>query len=353
MDTDVVIVGGGLSGLALARELETAGVDYLLLEAQSQLGGRIKSFTHGNSTFDMGPAWFWYEHKKVKAMTETYQLTTFEQYADGMHTYENEQGQVRKGPAYTSMQGSYRIDGGISRLIEAIASGLDGKRLLLNHVVTNIRYEQQLLVTVEGKDTPIRANRLVFAVPPRIVASLGFSPALPEEVINAMQAIPTWMAGHAKVLAIYEQAFWREAGLSGDASSRYGPLVEVHDASDSLCQTPALFGFVGVPPEIRGGEEEALEEATILQLGRLFGEQALHPRAVLIQDWAFEKRISVKEDHQTGGMHLGYRRPASLQALWDQRLYFGSSELANQHGGYLEGALNVAEELAGELLADI
>jgi phytoene dehydrogenase-like protein len=38
---DVVIVGGGLAGLAAARRLDRAGVEWLLVEASDRLGGRV------------------------------------------------------------------------------------------------------------------------------------------------------------------------------------------------------------------------------------------------------------------------------------------------------------------------
>lgn len=40
-DTDVVVVGGGLAGLAAARRLHRAGVPWRLLEADDRLGGRV------------------------------------------------------------------------------------------------------------------------------------------------------------------------------------------------------------------------------------------------------------------------------------------------------------------------
>ena len=39
---DVIVIGGGISGLAAARILSAAGSDVLLLEASGRLGGRIK-----------------------------------------------------------------------------------------------------------------------------------------------------------------------------------------------------------------------------------------------------------------------------------------------------------------------
>lgn len=44
----VVIVGGGAAGLAAAKTLGTQ-VDYLLLEAQDYLGGRIRTVDAGSS----------------------------------------------------------------------------------------------------------------------------------------------------------------------------------------------------------------------------------------------------------------------------------------------------------------
>jgi protoporphyrinogen oxidase len=43
MDTDVLIIGGGLAGLSCAKMLENCGVAYLLLEASEAIGGRIRT----------------------------------------------------------------------------------------------------------------------------------------------------------------------------------------------------------------------------------------------------------------------------------------------------------------------
>ncbi|XP_077274574.1 uncharacterized protein LOC143904120 isoform X2 [Temnothorax americanus] len=53
--TRVVIVGAGIAGLAAAKTLEDAGfTDYLLLEAQNVVGGRIHSVPWGNGWIDCG-----------------------------------------------------------------------------------------------------------------------------------------------------------------------------------------------------------------------------------------------------------------------------------------------------------
>jgi len=52
--SDVVIVGGGAAGLAAARQLTAAGVQVLLLEGASRLGGRIATDTVDGYTLDRG-----------------------------------------------------------------------------------------------------------------------------------------------------------------------------------------------------------------------------------------------------------------------------------------------------------
>ena len=50
-----IIIGGGISGLALAWQLQQAGKPYLLLEADSVPGGKIKTIQHNGFLMDTGP----------------------------------------------------------------------------------------------------------------------------------------------------------------------------------------------------------------------------------------------------------------------------------------------------------
>ncbi|WP_431917845.1 NAD(P)/FAD-dependent oxidoreductase [Micromonospora wenchangensis] len=53
-ETDVVIVGGGLAGLAVARRLHRAGVPWRLLEAGDRIGGRVATDTVDGYLLDRG-----------------------------------------------------------------------------------------------------------------------------------------------------------------------------------------------------------------------------------------------------------------------------------------------------------
>ena len=50
----IVIVGGGISGLAAAYEIARRGIEFALLEASSRTGGLIRTERHGGFTIDAG-----------------------------------------------------------------------------------------------------------------------------------------------------------------------------------------------------------------------------------------------------------------------------------------------------------
>lgn len=54
---DVIVVGAGVAGLTAASQLNTAGLDVVVLEARDRIGGRTHTQTLGDATVDMGAAW--------------------------------------------------------------------------------------------------------------------------------------------------------------------------------------------------------------------------------------------------------------------------------------------------------
>jgi monoamine oxidase len=345
-----IIIGGGLSGLALAERLERAGHDYLLLEARVRLGGRILTEHFETGYFDMGPAWFWPGQPRIEALINRFGLRKFDQFSEGELLYEDEKGLVHRGRGFASMQGSWRLEGGLSALIDAISRQIPSHRKRLNAIVTKVELTNKHVNATLSDGSVIEGERVVLAMPPRIAAKISLEPSLDEDARQWMQTVPTWMAGHAKAVAVYDEPFWRKGGLSGDAMSRRGPMVEMHDASPMEGGPYALFGFLGVPAAQRQNEE-GLRLQILRQLTKLFGDQAADPKALYLKDWAFDPLTAVEADQRPVHAHPSYGTPTTLQNLWGGRLLVSGTETASTFGGYIEGALEAAEVTCDRIIA--
>lgn len=360
MDTETLIVGGGLSGLAVAKSLQAQGRPFRLVEGRPRFGGRILTQSVRRAgleaAFDLGPAWFWRGQERIERLIAELGLGVFEQYASGTLVYEDEHGRVQLGRGHASMQGSLRMRGGLCLLIDALVRELPASVLSLGHRALSIAPIPDGMVTrvedsASRQYTDIRSHRVVLAVPPRLAAaSIDLRAVLSGLQIELMTGIPTWMAAHAKIVAGYHRPFWREAGLSGDAMSRRGPLVEIHDASPECGGPFALFGFVGVPATSRANAA-ALRDACQYQLRRLFGPQAAEPIELILKDWAQDAYTAAPSDQLPLDHHPDYGLPRALSSLCDGRLLLCSTETASQFGGYLEGALEAAERSIGKILS--
>jgi monoamine oxidase len=358
----VVIVGGGLAGLHAARLLQREAQSFLLLEARARLGGRILSVGQdglpAQDGFDLGPAWFWPEMQpELAAVVEELGLPFFQQHETGDIVVQSRPGEYpqRYRGGSPQQSPSARIAGGMGALIAALAAGLSRGRLQVERTVRRISWTANgcSLECTDGLGnvTVIEASRVILALPPRLIAkTIVFDPPLDSAMTEACVRTPTWMAPHAKFLAVYDRPFWREMGLSGTGRSMIGPLVEIHDATTAAGQA-ALFGFVGVPSNGRAeAGEGAVVAAAVEQLNSMYGPPAGRPIATLYKDWAADPLTATSEDLQSLG-HPGGFTSATVGGDWSGRLFLAGSEASARHPGYLAGAVDAAERAVSELIA--
>ncbi|AOM84097.1 flavin monoamine oxidase family protein [Salisediminibacterium beveridgei] len=363
MNDPIMIVGAGLSGLHAASLLTSRGIPCQVLESRDRLGGRILSETvKGRAdlgTFDLGPTWFWPQHEPlISRLVRELGLGTFDQHAQGAVLLERGQHQPaeRHSLPKESMQQSVRLAGGVAPLIEAVAATLPPGTVELSTTVKEIVKNEDgtLLLKTERADGKVKHRQgkaVILALPPRmIVSAITFRPDLPEKVIKSLQDKPTWMAGQAKALAIYETPFWREQGLSGQVMSWAGPLQEIHDASPDTGGA-ALFGFFGrSAAERQELGPTRLRQEVVAQLNRLFGPGAKEPIAFLYKDWSRDSHTAVDADAVPLTAFPIYG-PPTLPDVWNKKIAFAGTETSVQHGGHLEGALHAAVRAVSEVTA--
>ncbi|MCM2563580.1 FAD-dependent oxidoreductase [Lutimaribacter sp. EGI FJ00015] len=325
-ETQICVIGAGLSGLALANTLLAEGRDVTVLEARDRPGGRVFS-PQGH---DLGPSWIWPHNRRMQALLDKLGLHRFPQYATGRLVFEDAKGAIRRDLDLATMGGAWRVAGGLAGVAEVLATRL-GNKLRLSCPVHSIAQDAGG-VDITTDDGPLRAAHAVLALPPRLASGLGVS--VPD--------VPTWMAGHTKLVATYSTPFWRDQGLNGDAISHRGPLAEIHDASPADAAEGALFGFAH-PGAAR---EPGFQDASLAQLARLFGADAAAPGAVFFKDWSADPATASPADRTPPTGH-----PAYLPLPPDGRLIFAGTEAAPEDGGFLEGALAAAEAAHAHIAA--
>lgn len=358
--TSVVIVGGGVSALYAAHLLEEAGLhDYMVLEARARLGGRLQAESAGEARFDLGATWYWPDMQpQLDQVVRLLGLRTFRQHEAGMMVFE--QNATAPVHRFESLQGesapSLRIDGGMTRLVDALAARVPGEKIRMGHVVRRIRLLDDThslveSVTDDGQVLPFLTQHVLLAMPPRLVVErIGFEPPLPDPLAGAWADCPTWMAPHAKYLAVYPRPFWRAQGLSGSARSYAGPMVEIHDASPADGMG-AIFGFIGVPAATRQSiPTEALMALCRAQMGRLFGPEALSPTTEWLKDWSADPLTATSADTASASGHATAPQAAAEDGQWRGRITGIASEWSSLFPGYVAGAIDAARDGAEAVL---
>jgi len=354
--TEIGIIGGGLAGLAAASLLVDAGRAVRVIEAKDRPGGRIRSVVDddGNYRADLGPTWVWPAFQPtITHWIDKLGLSTFEQYDEGLAILDHGRDQNVERRALPGQIGTMRLDGGPQALIDQLAARLPETVVRTSAPVVAVDLSiHQIQVKIGGTQPELlMVDRLIVAVPPRIALNrINWHPQLPTELTRALDILPTWMAPHAKVVAFYERAFWRERSLSGRIFSRAGPLVEANDHSGPKGEPAAIFGFVGWPSDARTNLGADLEAHVRAQLMRCFEPDAPEPFAIHIADWAADPFVTTPRD-LTGPVDHPKVGPALLRAPQaDSRLWFASSEIAVQSPGLIEGAFIAAEHAVSQVL---
>lgn len=356
---DTAIIGGGLCGLVLARNLHRKGRAVALFEARERLGGRILSVASAGSglAMDLGPTWFWPDNQPLlKSLIAELGLVDIPQHDDGSMLHLNDPEKMPERIEGKNVhEGAHRLQSGMAQLVDALAAELPPGLTHLGHVLSRVgdRGDYVVLTFAAGDDiVDVEARRVVLAVPPRLLAEqVRFDPELDDATREAMRDADTWMAAQAKVVIGYDRPFWREAGQSGNAFVTHEQAVigEIFDACDTDSAKAALGGFLALSPELRASFNDGLPMLMDNQMAQVFGS-VLEQGEQHYQDWAIEPfTCSTLDRNSFRAEHADAANPMLRRAQWDGKLCLGGSETAHRNAGYLEGALEAAQRIEGAL----
>ncbi|HQT63717.1 MAG: amine oxidase [Acidocella sp. 20-57-95] len=362
-DMTVAIIGAGVAGLYAAHLLRAAAIPFIVIEARDRLGGRVVTVDEAGQPshdgFDLGPSWFWpHTQPAIASLVAELGLSAFGQNSDGdviIERMSRETFQRYRGAGMD--QQSMRLVGGTGALVRALATHVPAAQIWLERRVTAMAlHADGVALTIRRADSSVeelKVKQVIAALPPRLLdATVTFAPTQEPATARRWRDTPTWMAPHAKFIAVYERAFWCDAGLSGTAQSMVGPMAEIHDAS-TAAGAGALFGFIGIGAEHRAAMGEAsMTRACVEQLVRVFGAEAAAPKATLFKDWAADELTATPADRIMGG-HPSAGNGPWVTGPWQDRLALAGSETSPSEPGYLAGAVVAAQRAFKEIVAKL
>jgi monoamine oxidase len=357
---DAVIVGTGLSGLVAGRILHNAGLDVELLDTRTRVGGRCLTASVGpnNVACDLGAAWHWEEHSRVAQLAEHLGLERVRQYEPGPEGPEgpeairetDAQGPVERVPWPETPPPSWRIVEGMQTIHERLADTLPDDAFRFDHRVVSLRRTDAHLGVVaetpSGRVT-VLTSTVILALPLRIASRIVYAPPLADSVMDLLASRPAWMSHSAKVAVTYNRPFWRERGLAGRVKSTAGPVHDWHDNT-----TPdgdaALVGFMHPPGpgSPTPTDAEARRDRVIRQLIHCFGEEADGITGYAEHDWTRDRATTPPSGSESDPDEEPQPVPALQKPQWDGRLHFAAAETADEHPGFLDGAIEAGTRAA-------
>lgn len=243
-----------------------------------------------------------------------------------------------------------RIVGGSARIAETMAAELDD-RVVLGEPVRRLEAGADHVRVVARSGRQYEARRAIVALPPTLAGRLEYEPALPALRDQLTQRVP---AGSViKVYAVYDEPFWRDAGLTGQAISDRGPIKLTFDNSPPSGRPGVLMGFAEGEDARRMHllTHEQRRRVVLDVFARHFGARAREARQYLERDWMAEEFTrGCYGGHLTPGVWTGYgaqlRRPCGP-------IHWAGAETAERWNGYMDGAVRSGRRAAAEVLADL
>jgi monoamine oxidase len=239
-----------------------------------------------------------------------------------------------------------RFVGGSQLLALRLAEEL-GDDVALEAPVRRIEHSKSG-VRLVGDDREVSADAVIVAIPPALCGRIVYDPPLPALRDQLTQRMPQGTV--IKCMALYERPFWRDARLSGQATSIQGPVKVIFDNSPPDGTPGVLLGFLEGRQARELGEWEpaARRRAVVDCFRRIFGPDAGSPLDYVERVWA--------QEEWTRGCYGCYMPPGgwvsygrALRAPIGP-IHWAGAETATVWNGYMDGAVQSGERAAAEVI---
>ena len=238
------------------------------------------------------------------------------------------------------------VYGGAGSIARRMADEL-GDALYLSEPVRSIS-QSFAGVMVEADRLDVSCRYVVVTAPPALTLDISFTPSLSADRTalykSAVGGVET------KTLLVYDSAFWREDGFSGQ-SAEPGSAAEVTLDASAPEGTPgviASFTFGPVAQRVDGMAPNERRRAVLDALARRFGPRAASPVEYVETSWWTEE--------WTRGCSMAHLSPGILTRYGSllrepmERIHWAGTETAGLSHGAIDGAVRSGLRAAAEVI---
>jgi monoamine oxidase len=405
-DGKVIIIGAGAAGLYAAYILKSKGINYQILEASSNYGGRLgKQTGFANFPIDTGAQWlhgknnilgdlitksntkitlddsetkYWFNNQLVDSLPQNTDIfegeglpdISYKDYAiqkglgnEYKYIVENIAGDQGAAASRLSVFGNnideenwnsgdddFKFQETYFDLIDNQIANPVKNKILLNTIVTKIDYSQSTIQITDSNNNIYNADKVIITVPIPILksADIQFIPTLPNEKTTAFSKIG--MDAGMKVFLKFSNKFFDQNIIGGPICAAY--------ADDSIGKAQndnVLLAFImGVQAEFLTslGNDTAITNVLLQELDTMYNGQAtVSFIASYVQNWTTNPFVKGAYSYSTIGM--GDARQIAAKPI-NEKLYFaGEAMNTSGHHQTVHGAVETGYREVINILNDI
>jgi len=248
-----------------------------------------------------------------------------------------------------------RIRQGTQLLAKGLAAALPTGTVQLSSAISSVERLGNQRIQVSGPNVSLTARKVICAVPPTVLPTITFVPALPASKLLIASSYSYGF--YMKTMLVFRTPFWVSKGFCGLVQSFSGPISIIRDTSIPVDNKHVLTCFMaGIPgQEWSQLPSAARQDALLKQVGQVYGEPVK----------AYEEFEELLEYNWKADSDSGYGCPSPslppgvLDSAVDAMrnpfgdVHFVGTETAEQWKGYMEGAIRSGERGAEEVRAGL
>ncbi len=348
----VIIIGAGAAGLTAGYLLQQQGIDFKILEASSNYGGRMKRTTEfANFPIPLGAEWMHVKPTILKeivnddAVDIDIEMTKYNPEVD-YALYEGEE--ISLSEAGMTEDSKFVNSTWFDFFEQYIVPSVEA-HIIYNAVVKTIDYSKDK-IQVEASSVRYSADRVVVTVPVKILqnGTINFIPALPKDKQKAINKVRVWSG--CKAFIEFSEKFY-PALVEFEVNSSTAGQKLYYDAAYGQDTKQYILGFfaVGIAayPYIQLSDDELikfiLNELDELSDGQASTKYIKH----IFQNWDEEPYVNgayVMDDEN-------WRVIKKLGESVDDRLFFaGDAYTDGEDWGSVHAAVHSAKRAVESIL---